>query len=390
MWTGTDKDRGKIGVNIVGSKTQNGVVSFEDGDHPEVNTASKRAYHSSSEDEQPSEPVRKKKVKKDTTSLTHKTMIRERFLNKQKLVQQEEGEASKTTSAAKVESSQKGKFYEGSSDEDDEDEEEGEQQKTLGKSAKEVMGNFKTFSSVWQDSDEEEEEKTEKQAKKKSVKPKTGLDSKTESSAPRVSQESFDITRYDPTVEDQEQFLRSVPSEEDAGQEEVKSKNNKFFEIKTDLKQAFESKKSSSGFSFGFMGATNTEEDPSTSTTGALSAIKDIYESDEDIKAPVKKRSNISTFGIQLKGKGVSKTSSSFFFSSEEDPRYEEGVSYFFDHKVDSEELRQKHTENRPVLSDILKKRFRNKQKKSGQGKHGNKKGSTFNGKKGRKFLRKS
>ena len=75
---------------------------------------------------------------------------------------------------------------------------------------------------------------------------------------------------------------------------------------------------------------------------------------------------------------------------NEEDPRYEEGVSYFFDHKVDSEELRQKHTENRPVLSDILKKRFRNKQKKSGQGKHGNKKGSTFNGKKGRKFLRKS
>ena len=356
-----------------------------------MNTNSKRAYHSSSEDEQPSEPVKKKKAKKDTTSVTHKTMIRERFLKKQKLLQEEEGEAPETASSAKVESSQKGKFYEGSSDEEDDDEdEEGEveQQKSLGKSAGEVMGNFKTFSSVWQDSDEEEENKTEK--RKKSVKPKTGLDSKTDSSAPRVPQESFDITRYDPTVEDQEQFLRSGPTEEDAGQEEGKSKSNKFFEIKTDLKQAFDSKKSSSGFSFGFMGASTTEENPSTSNSSALDVIADIYESDEDIKAPVKKRSNISTFGIQLKGKGVSKTSSSFFFSSEEDPRYEEGVSYFFDHKVDSEELRQKHSENRPVLSDILKKRFRNKQKKSGQGKHGNKKGRTFNGKKGRKFHRKS
>ena len=171
--------------------------------------------------------------------------------------------------------------------------------------------------------------------------------------------------------------------------EEKKSKSNKFFEIKTDLKQAFDSKKSSSGFSFGFLGPSATDDNPATSTS-ALDAVDDLYESDEDIKAPVKKKSNISTFGIQLKGKGVSKTSTSFFFSSEDDPRYEEGVSYFFDYKVDSEELRQKHTENRPVLSDILKKRFRNKQKKAGQGKHGNKKGPTFNGKKGRKFQRKS
>ena len=368
-------------------KTQKGIVNFDDEDQPEVNTNSKRAYHSSSEDEQQSEQVKKKKAKKDTTSLNHKTMIRERFLKKQKLAQEEEGEAPKTASSAKVESSQKGKFYEGSSDEEEE-EDEVEQQESLGKSAREVMGNFKTFSSVWQDSDEEQEEKSEKKVKKKSFKPKTDQDSKAESSAaPRAPQESFDITRYDPTVEDQEQFLRSAPCEEDAGPDEGKSKSNKFFEIKTDLKQAFDSKKSSSGFSFGFMGASTTEDNPSTSTSDA---VDDIYESDEDIKAPVKKKSNISTFGIQLKGKGVSKSSSSFFFSSEDDPRYEEGVSYFFDYKVDSEELRQKHTENRPVLSDILKKRFRNKQKKSGQGKHGNKKGPTFNGKKGRKFHRKS
>ena len=380
-----------ISVRDPRSKTQAGIVTFDEEGRAEVNTNSKRVYHSSSEDEQQqSEPVKKKKPKKDTTSENHKTMIRERFLKKQKLAQDEEGPAPapKTASTTKADSSQKGKYYEGSSDEEEE-EDEVEPQESLGKSAKEVMGTFKTFSSVWQDSDEEEEEKAEKKVKKKSVKPKTDQETKTEGSAPRVPQESFDITRYDPTVEDQDQFLRPVPAEENPGQEEGKTKSNKFFEIKTDLKQAFDSKKSSSGFSFGFMGAAATDDKSSTSTI-ALEAADDIYESDDDIKAPVKKKSNISTFGIQLKGKGVSKSSVSFFFSSEDDPRYEEGVSYFFDHKVDSEELRQKHTENRPVLSDILKKRFRNKQKKSGVGKHGNKKGPTFNGKKGRKFHRKT
>merc|ERR1711997_234373 len=105
---------------------------------------------------------------------------------------------------------------------------------------------------------------------------KADLDNKTESSASRVPQESFDITRYDPTVEDQEQFLRSVPNEEDAGQEEGKSKSNKFFEIKTDLKQAFDSKKSSSGFSFGFLGAPASDDNPSTSSS-ALEAVDDLY-----------------------------------------------------------------------------------------------------------------
>jgi len=346
------------------------VISFENEGQSEVYNKAKstKSYHSSSEDED-SGQAKKKKMKKDTSSLTHKTMIRERFLKKQKLVQEVDEETGKeeTKSSAKVE---KGKFYEGSSDEE-------EEQETVGKTAGEVMGDFKTFSSVWQDSDEEEEKKGKKE-KKKSLKLKKDLDSKPESIAPRVPQESFDITRYDPANEDQEQFLRSEKVDEDQEKEDDKSKRNKFFEIKTDLKQAFESKKSSSGFSFGFLGASEsspTEDD----------AIADNYESDDDIKAPINKKSNISTFGMQLKGKGVSKTSSSFFFS-EDDPRYEEGVSYFFDLEVDQDELRQKHTENRPVLSDILKKRFRNKQKKSGQGKHGHKKQSNFKGKKGRKF----
>ena len=44
------------------------------------------------------------------------------------------------------------------------------------------------------------------------------------------------------------------------------------------------------------MGASNiTDDNPSTSTS-ALDTVDDLYESDEDIKAPVKKKSNISTF----------------------------------------------------------------------------------------------
>ena len=306
-------------------------------------------------------------------------MIRERFLKKQKLSQMEEKSPSKpVVSSGQAE---KGKYYEGSSDEEEDEGEEG-----VGKSAKEVMGDFKSFSSVWQDSDEEEEK--EKKDKKKSVKARKIPETKTESSGPRVPQESFDITRYDPTVENQEQFLRSQTVDGEQDKEEDKSKTNKFFEIKTDLKQAFDGQKSSSGFSFGFLGGSKSSQscDKDITSTKPMETMElDNYESDDDFKAPVSKRSSISTFGLQLKGKGVSKTSSSFFFT-EEDARYEEGVSYFFDHKVDSDELRQKHTESRPVLSDILKKRFRNKQKKSGPGKHGHKKQQSFKGKKGRKF----
>ena len=53
-----------LGVNNVGRKTQAGIVSFAEEDQPELNTNAKRAYHSSSEDEQKSDPVKKKKAKK--------------------------------------------------------------------------------------------------------------------------------------------------------------------------------------------------------------------------------------------------------------------------------------------------------------------------------------
>ena len=311
-------------------------------------------------------------------------MIRERFLKKQNLTQVEDRPIHKEevgSTQVEVESSKKGKFYEGSSDEEDGEEEGGQQ---VNKSAGEVLGSFKSFSSVWQDSDEEDP-KEEKKDTKKSLKTKRVPESKTESTTPRVPQESFNITRYDPTVENQEQFFRAQTNNEEQDKGDVRNKSNKFFEIKTDLKQAFDSKKSSSGFSFGFLGGSDSSQKPDQTSE----ILGDQYESDDDVKAPVKKNSSISTFGMQLKGKGVVKRSSSFFFS-EDDPRYEEGVSYFFDHEVNFEELRQKHTENRPVLSDILKKRFRNKQKKSGHGKHDHKKQQTFKGKRGRKFTRKS
>ena len=104
-----------ISVRDPRSKTQAGIVTFDEEGRAEVNTNSKRVYHSSSEDEQQqSEPVKKKKPKKDTTSENHKTMIRERFLKKQKLAQDEEGPAPapKTASTTKADSSQKGKYYE--------------------------------------------------------------------------------------------------------------------------------------------------------------------------------------------------------------------------------------------------------------------------------------
>merc|ERR1719192_3302830 len=111
-------------------------------------------------------------------------MIRERFLKKQNLTQVEDRPIHKEevgSTQVEVESSKKGKFYEGSSDEEDGEEEAGE-----------VLGSFKSFSSVWQDSDEEDP-KEEKKDTKKSLKTKRVPESKTESTTPRVPQESFNI-----------------------------------------------------------------------------------------------------------------------------------------------------------------------------------------------------
>jgi len=80
----------------------------------------------------------------------------------------------------------------------------------------------------------------------------------------------------------------------------------------------------------------------------------------------VKKKDDVaSKFGLQLKGKGVPKSENTFFFTSEEDPRLEVGIAYFFDSKIDLDKLRQDHNERRPILSDILKKRTRNKAKRN-------------------------
>ena len=153
------------------------------------------------------------------------------------------------------------------------------------------------------------------------------------------------------------------------------SKDSKTFEIRTDLKQAFSGTGSSTGFSFGFLGGAEVDEDGER--PGPLSAE---YESDEEVKTVTKRKVDIGArFGIQLKGKGVSKSSRSFFFTSE-DPRLEEGVKFFFDHEVDADDVREKFNEKRPILSEIFKKRLRNKQKRSQPAKGSTKKKGSWQG----------
>ena len=60
--------------------------------------------------------------------------------------------------------------------------------------------------------------------------------------------------------------------------------------------------------------------------------------------------------------------------------REEEGVKFFFDHEVDADDVREKFNEKRPVLSEIFKKRLRNKQKRSQPAKGSTKKKGSWQG----------
>jgi len=69
-----------------------------------------------------------------------------------------------------------------------------------------------------------------------------------------------------------------------------------------------------------------------------------------------------SRFGLQLKGKGTPGFKESFFFK-QDDKRLEEGINFFFNQKVDLDELRIKYDAQRPQLSAILKKKNETKGK---------------------------
>ena len=366
-------------------EVKNGIVSFDEKTATAKSQSKLKAYHSSSEDEEAGEgggksqqASTKKKSSVDKKSTEHKEKLRQRFLEKQKL--------SSTESSVKplIITKPKGKYYEGSSDEEDEEKDEKNNQ-TEEKPVKEsgdVFKNLKTFSNVWQDSDDEEED--EESESDSSEDSSDSEDNEEESNTKRANlhkqlQEAAGntnsdpnsklvITRYDPTLDDQDQFLRrddgvSKEVEEESSSEKV-NKESKTFEIRTDLKQAFGGGGSSSGFSFGFLGGAPQENDAHNEKAEQFLPSAE-YESDsEENKTVTKPKVDIGArFGMQLKGKGVTKSSRSFFFTPE-DPRLEEGVKFFFDHEVDVDSIRAKFNEKRPILSEILKKRLRNKQKR--------------------------
>ena len=179
------------------------------------------------------------------------------------------------------------------------------------------------------------------------------------------------MPRYDPTREDHEKFHRSTDTNKEDHAEE-KFKPSKFFEVKTDLKKVFGTKtEKSSGFSFGFSkeeGQVEENESKSGFSFGFgaaddQEAAMDVDSDGEEIIPNKKKDDVASKFGLMLKGKGVPKSENTFFFS-EEDPRLEEGLAHFFDTEIELDKLRQDYNEKRPILSDILRKRTRNKAKR--------------------------
>merc|ERR1719450_58079 len=108
--TGNDTNTGKV---------NNGIVSFEQDDHLEKQVKKKAVYHSSSEDEEVSKTDvienKQKKNKIDIHSSEHKEKLRQRFLERQKLTQSIDDKPAK-----EIKTKKNNKYYEGSSDEEDE------------------------------------------------------------------------------------------------------------------------------------------------------------------------------------------------------------------------------------------------------------------------------
>merc|ERR550519_118763 len=141
------------------------------------------------------------------------------------------------------------------------------------------------------------------------------------------------MIRYDPTSTDQEKFLRTDSIEADNSKGEVTEDGNKkgFFSVTTDLKKAFTAGKTSANFSFGF---NKDEVTPAETVTGMEEG-----EDDGEDEMVTKKTEDVATsFGLQLRGKGAPKSEHPFFFTAN-DPRLETGLDFFFEHKVDRDQL---------------------------------------------------
>merc|ERR1719462_371491 len=222
------------------------------------------------------------------------------------------------------------------------------------------MKTFKSFSNMWKDSDEEEadSESSDSSSDSSDDDDDDDEDGDEEASERKVNLEPKRtigsnenqrvnlITRYDPTAEDQDQFMRNDPSsvEEDTGDKEIAQRPDKSFNITTDLKNAFgSSSNSSTGFSFGFLGGDSSEVIEESKMQ--LDAKFDNFESDSDAEEMQRKpKVDVGAkFGMQLKTRGrPSSASSKPFFFTAEDSRLADGVAFFFDHKVDVDELRTK------------------------------------------------
>merc|ERR1711915_1070390 len=129
----------------------------------------------------------------------------------------------------------------------------------------------------------------------------------------------------------------------------------------------------------------STNQDSESEIIESEGIVDSFGKSTEDSSSvPSKSADNSSKFGLMLRGKGISKTGHSFFFT-EEDTRLQDGISFFFDCEVDRDKLREEFNEKRPVLADILRKRARNKAKKSGGMKSNIGKRKSFDWRKGGK-----
>jgi len=373
-----DKD---VDVGVV----ENGIVNFND-DEDGNSLALKKNYHSSSDDDQAQNTNiinrEKKTVKKKLENdLNHKKKMTERFLQRK-----EEKPKIKLESSNEQKSSIKSnKFYEGSSDEEDE----ANTDRSIGDG--DVLQNIQSFSSIWkdttdnkanpispyEDSSESDSEGSSSDESEESIKASGSDDydnKNTEVRSMSSSSTSFQkmnivMPRYDPTSDDHAQFLKKTEHLLTEEKKEVvaapKTKSSSKFEVKMDLKQVFGSKENSTGFSFGFgSGEQEKNSDPSTFHLDTKVGIEEDTGHDKEKVNNLLGNNSAFKFGMQLKGKGVENKIKSSFFFTEDDPRLEEGISYFFDTKLDLDVIREKFNKQRPILSEILKKRQRSKLKR--------------------------
>jgi len=298
-----------------------------------------------------------------------------------------------TSQQTKSSKSKNSKYYEGSSDEEEQDDSQDQDQV---KSSGDVMKTFKSFSNLWKDSDEEEADSESSDSSSYSSSEDDDEDDEevdddkvNETSERKINLEPKSnenqrvnlITRYDPTAEDQDQFMRNDPSsvEDIEDNKEIPSRPDKSFNITTDLKNAFgSSSNSSTGFSFGFLGGGVESNEVSEDSKMQLDANFDSDSDSEEMQRKPKLDVG-AKFGMQLKTRGRASVSSKPFFFEAEDSRFADGVKFFFDHKVDVDELRTKFNDRRPILSEILKKKLRNKMKKAGASRNSRKQ-STWKG----------